>query len=416
MSLQGPILLVANKAGGALAQALTEAGAFPIVDVSWAGAQTALTEVQPAAIVAFEPGTPADHEAATGLSRQVAAAAPFIPMLVCRRNGGAATLPDALPIADDAPAGQLIARLSSALRLRTLHSTVLGRAKALESERNIIAELPAGDPLDDATVLLVGRGRHHPTLSVAVGERMGVMGALSVDAAARCLNAREVDGIIIGDGLPAGSVNAFLALLAEDSRFRDLPVAVLAASDDAPGLPNFVRADDPLALLGRAIPLVRMRAFETVLKRLLQSIEHKGMIDARTGLFNAAAFGDALPRAIEDCAGRGVALSLARFSFEQAIDRRTSMDAARLVSRLMRDTDFACREDDGSILFVFGDTELRDAHVAARRLASVLKHTMLRIDREQPNVSPSVTLATLKTADTAASLLERVASRPVAAA
>jgi hypothetical protein len=111
-----------------------------------------------------------------------------------------------------------------------------------------------------------------------------------------------------------------------------------------------------------------------------------------------------------------VALSLARFSFEQAIDRRTSMDAARLVSRLMRDTDFACREDDGSVLFVFGDTELRDAHVAARRLASVLKHTMLRIDREQPNVSPTVTLATLKPADTAASLLERVAPRPVAAA
>ena len=46
-----------------------------------------------------------------------------------------------------------------------------------------MAELPAGDPLDDATVLLVGRGRHYPTLSVAVGERMGVMGALSIDTA-----------------------------------------------------------------------------------------------------------------------------------------------------------------------------------------------------------------------------------------
>ena len=60
---------------------------------------------------------------------------------------------------------------------------------------------------------------------------------------------------------------------------------------------------------------------------------------------------------------RGTRLSLARFSFDDPIDRRTSMDAARLVSRLVRDVDFACRQDDGSILFAFGDTDLRDAHV-----------------------------------------------------
>ena len=46
----------------------------------------------------------------------------------------------------------------SAQRLRTLHATVLGRAQTLKDERNIVAELPTGDPLDDATVLLVGRG------------------------------------------------------------------------------------------------------------------------------------------------------------------------------------------------------------------------------------------------------------------
>ena len=113
---------------------------------------------------------------------------------------------------------------------------------------------------------------------------------------------------------------------------------------------------------------------------------------------------------------RGARLSLARFSFDDPIDRRTSMDAARLVSRLVRDADFACRQDDGSILFAFGDTDLRDAHVVARRLASVLKHTMLRADRERPGVSPSVTLATLKPADTMHTLLARVAPRPVAAA
>ena len=71
---------------------------------------------------------------------------------------------------------------------------VIGRAQSLKADRNIVADLPPGDPLDDATVLLVGRGRHHATLSVAVGERMGVMGALSIDAAARCLTAHPSNG------------------------------------------------------------------------------------------------------------------------------------------------------------------------------------------------------------------------------
>lgn len=415
MSLQGPILIVADKPAGGLAQAFTDAGAFPVVEASWAGAPTAVAEVKPSAIVLSEPGA-TDTAAAMALTRHVATAMPFIPMLIRVRDEAAPALPDALPVRDDAPAEQLIARVASALRLRTLHSAVIGRAKSLQAERNIVAELPAGDPLDDAIVLLIGRGRHHATLSVAVGERMGVMGALSIDQGAGCLKAREFDGIVIGDGLAAGSVEAFLMVLSEDTRFRDLPVAVLAATADAGKLPNFVRARDPAVLLACAVPFIRMRARETALKRLLHSIEHKGMIDARTGLFHESAFGEALARAIEDCGERGVRLSLARFSFDAPLDRRTSMDAARLISRLVRDTDFACRQDDGSILFAFGDTELRDAHVAARRLASVLKHTMLRIERDRPGVSPAVTLATLKPADSMHSLLARVASCPVAAA
>ena len=87
------------------------------------------------------------------------------------------------------------------------------------TERDIIAEMPAGDPIEDATVMVVGRGRMHPTLSVAVGERMGVVGAMSVDLAARCLNARDIDGIVIGDGLSPKMVIALLVVLGEDAAF-----------------------------------------------------------------------------------------------------------------------------------------------------------------------------------------------------
>jgi hypothetical protein len=415
MSLQGPILIVADKPGGGLAQAFADAGAFPIVEASWAGAPTAAAEVKPSAIVLSEPEA-ADQTAAAALARHAAGAVPFMPMFIRTREDMATALPQALAISDDAPPELLIARVASSLRLRMLHSTVLVRARSLKDERNIVAELPVGDPLDDATVLLIGRGRHHPTLSVAVGEHMGVIGALSIEHGAACLKAREVDGIIIGDGLAKGPVDAFLTLLSEDARVRDLPVAVLGTGRDAGKLPNFVGARDPLVLLERAVPLIRMRTLEAALKRLLQSIECKGMLDARTGLFNADAFGQALVLSIQDAEDRGTRLSLARFSFEEPLDARTSMDAARLVSRLVRDVDFACRQDDGSILFAFGDTDLRDAHVAARRLASVLRHTMLRADRQRPAVSPSVVLATLKPSDTMHTLLARVAPRAVAAA
>ena len=325
-------------------------------------------------------------------------------------------IPGVLPIGAEAPIGQMIARLSSAIRLRSLHATVIGRAETLKDERNIIADLPEGDPLDDATVLVVGRGPAYPALTTAVGERVGVMGALSLDGVAGCLGAREIDGLVIGDGLPARSLEAFFHAIADDGRFRDLPVAALGYGIEPENLGNFIRAPEPAMLVERMLPLVRARALEGQLKRLLSSIEHKGMLDARTGLLFADAFSRDLDRAIDDAADRGVALSVARFSFEEEMDRRASFDAARLISKLTRNIDFACRHDDGSIVAVFTQTDLKAAHVVARRLASVLKHTMLRADRERPNNGPAVTLATLKDADTAHSLIARVTPRPVAAA
>ena len=140
------------------------------------------------------------------------------------------------------------------------------------------------------------------------------------------------------------------------------------------------------------------------------------MLDPQTGLLHLRAFGQDLERAIADATERGVNLSIARFAFEDAVDRRTSMDAARLVSRLIRNIDFGCRQDDGSILCVFTETDLRAAHLVARRLASVLKHTMIKPERERSRINASVTLATLKPSDTLLTLMARVAPRPVAAA
>ena len=413
MSLQGPIVVVAEKPDGRLVEALTAAGAFPVIETSWSAAADAIRSIKPCALVIADRAP--DPDFALALDRQIAESEPYLPAISLVAEEQAPSIQNALPVMADAPAERLFARLTSAMRLRSLHATAIGRAATLKAERNILAEIPAADPLDDATVLVVGRGRAHPTLSVAVGERMGVMGALSIDFAAQCLNAREIDGIVIGDGLSPRMVVAMLVVLGEDVRFRELPVALLGAEERIDELPNLIHARDPRVLVDRLVPMVRARSLEARLKRLLKSIEAKGMIDARTGLLRTEAFGNDLARAIEDAAERGIGLSVARFSFEEALDLRASLDAARLMSRRMRDVDFACRQDDGSIVAAFTATDLRAAHVVARRLASVLKHTMLRPTREQTKITATVTIATFKPGDTPLSLMARVASQTVAA-
>jgi hypothetical protein len=285
--------------------------------------------------------------------------------------------------------------------------------RTLSSRGEVLPELPMGDPLDEATVLVAGRGRSYPELSVAVGERVGLVGALSVESAARALNIRDIDGMVIGDGFGPKIVEALLTVLADDVRFRDLPVVVLGGHPAtiepyALELANLERiSEGPQRLVERFLPYVRLHAFGQRLKRMLKSLDAKGMLDPDTGLLAHDAFWRDLNRAVGDAEKRGVGLSIARVSFV-APDRRTSLDAARLVGRLMRQVDFACREADNSIFAVFTETDLRAAHVVARRIASILKNTMLAPDRKKSGIDTEVTLATLKPTDNVDSLIARI--------
>src|SRR4051812_5353970 len=136
--------------------------------------------------------------------------------------------------------------------------------RRLDGEPLARTALPDFDPTRDATVLLIGRGAAYPALSVALGERMGVVGALSIEAAARHLNMRDLDGIVLGEGFSPRVVDAFLTVLSEDTRFRNLPVLVTMGGRTAScGLPNleFI-SGDPAWVASNALPLVRQHAFE----------------------------------------------------------------------------------------------------------------------------------------------------------
>jgi hypothetical protein len=420
MSLQGPMLLVAEQPAADLVVALSAAGAFPVVEAKWADAATAFSAVRPASVVIAEPGPVPDEAAAKALSRQITnAEGPIVPVIARVAGDRDAALPIALPNDAGLPVERLIARLRSALRVRALHATVLRRLETFDAHGGKLPELPVGDALEDATVLIAGRGPLYPALSVAMGERVGMLGALSVETVARHLSARDIDGIVIGDGLPVRKVEAFLTVLTEDSRYRDIPVAVIGETPPgfAEKLPNIDHvAGDPVRVVARMVPLVRLHAFERRLKRVLVSLEAGGMFDAVTGLLTRDAFWQELAKAVAEASDRSQALSLARLSFEGPLDGRASLDAARLLTRLTRNIDFATREADGDIMIAFTQTDLRSAHVIARRIAAALKNTILSPIGSNATIAANLTLATLKAEDTLDSLVMRVMGIPAVAA
>jgi hypothetical protein len=424
MALQGPLAVIADHPARDVVEALRAAGAYPIVEARWADAPAALQARPPQAVILAE-ACP-DRTRASALAKALSAQAEqdadlFVPVIARTRDHAALSLPpclaDALAITAKAPAERLVRRLSAALRVRTLHGTVLRRMRTLATRGQKLPELPDADPLDEARVLVAGRGRSYPGLCTATGERVGVIGALTVEGAASALKSRDVDAMIIGEGFGTRVVEALLTVLAEDARFRDLPVAVVGkhsavGENFAAALPNLERiADGPQRVIEHLLPYIRVHAFARRLKRMLASLDAKGAIDPDTGLLANTIFWRDLNRAVDDADKRGAALSIARFSLPAA-DRRTSLEAARLVGKLMRQVDFACQEADKSIFTVFTETDLRAAHVVARRIASVLKNVMLTTDGKRPGSEPAVTLATLKPSDNTDSLIARVVEEP----
>jgi hypothetical protein len=397
MSQQGPIIVVSTGGRPSFAGAL-DTRMFPVIDTAFADAPRAVEQLRPAAVLvamreAIEPGFEA-------LAKLIAAQRPYLPLIAI---DPLTALPDnAIPFAQGGDnLDRLTARLNAALRIRTLHSTVMRR---LDDDPAALADT---DPARDATVLLIGRGAAYPSLSVALGGRMGVVGALSIEAAAKHLNVRDIDGIVLAEGFSARVEDAFLTVLTEDARFRNLPVVVtsegLAPAYDLPNL-EFM-SGDPDRIAANALPLVRQHAFESHLRRTLRSIDAGGLLDPQTGLLTLAAFDRDFATAVYQTLSRGGGLSVARFAFDSE-HPRARLDGARILSRLMRQMDFGVVREDGSVLVAFAETDLRTVHMIARRLSSVMRHTCYG-KRDAP-AELAVTVATLLPTDSAKSLLARL--------
>jgi GGDEF domain-containing protein len=416
MSLQGPVVVVAEHHSPDLIEAVSRTGAFPVIEASCAEAAAAIAASDPAAVILADAPAASDPDLGEALTRAITRRTPIVPVVACTGDTDILPYREALAMSLDAAPQAVAARLSSVLRVRALHASVLRRAEAARAAGRALPPTPANDPIEDATVILAGRGRSYPGLSVALGERTGLIGALTIEAAARYLKARDADGLVIGDGFYPHNVEALLTVIAEDSRFRDLPVGVIGrpAGIDARQLPHLVCADGPACLVSRILPLIRLHAFEARLRRTLDALATDGIVDPATGLMHEDAFLAELERVMRDAGQRSSGLSVARLSFEAGTDPRVLNDAARLVSKLVRGADFACRNRDGAILIAFADTAPREAQTVAKRLAGVLRNTMLQPGRRRP-VSPNIHLTGWRSSDTPASLLARVVPATVAA-
>jgi hypothetical protein len=155
MSQAGPIILVASAGQAGLASALTDSELYPVVDATWADARDAVQRLQPAAVIIADPDP---ENRLPELARQIAAREPYVPLIVVAPRQ---PLPDnALvftPTEDRFE--RLLPRLSSALRVRTLHDTVLRR---IGNDPALRTSLLQTDPLTDA---------HHEVDVVEHGER-----------------------------------------------------------------------------------------------------------------------------------------------------------------------------------------------------------------------------------------------------
>ena len=401
MSQQGPLIVVSTAGRPSFASTLDDAKMFPMIDAGWADASRAIEQLQPAAVLV------ATDEAAEprlqALAKQVAAQRPYLPLITVDPT---TSLPDnAIPFSQSGGSfDRLTARLRASLRVRALDIAVMRR---LDGEQLARSTLPDFDPARDATVLLIGRGAAYPALSVSLGERIGVVGALSIEAAAKHLNTRDIDGIVLGEGFSPRVVDAFLTVLTEDARFRNLPVVMTSdALAPAYDLPNLeIITGEPAHIAANALPLIRQHAFEAHLTRTLKSIDAEGLLDVRTGLLTPAAFHRDFATAVYQTVSRGGGFSVARFAFDPA-HPRAQLDGARIISRLMRQADFGAAQDDGSVIVAFADTDLRNGHMIARRLTSVMRHTSH--GKRDARSEPSVTVATMLPDDSAKSLLARL--------
>ena len=156
MSQHGPIIAIVTGEQSPLVTAVAAAKLNSVTTVNWTAASQALDLLSPAAVIAE--GSAENPIAFAATAGRLAARKPYIPLIVT--DPGIPVPNNAIPLSSiETSPGRLAARLRAALRVRALDITLSQR---LADNPTSVRHLADTDPLQDATVLLLGRGTSYP--------------------------------------------------------------------------------------------------------------------------------------------------------------------------------------------------------------------------------------------------------------
>lgn len=198
---------------------------------------------------------------------------------------------------------------------------------------------------------------------------------------------------MLGEGFSLRVIDAFLTVLAEDARFRNLPV-VVTSGELAPtyNLPNLeIISGDPASIVATALPLVRLHAFRGAFEPHA-ALDRRRRIDRRA---HRPARDRVRTRFLRPpCITRSSAAADCRPLRLRSRASARQFDGARIISRLMRQMDFGAIHDDGSSHQSCSPELICTTRMIARRLGSVMRHTTY--GKRDTNVEPAITVATLQ--------------------
>src|ERR1700682_6221693 len=103
MASLGPIVVVAENPAAEAVEALSDAGAFPIVEAGWADARAAIDEIPPSALLLAEPARPPNPRLAQVLPSRIEAMSLLMPVLARLGNDGMVPIPSALAVSVKEP-------------------------------------------------------------------------------------------------------------------------------------------------------------------------------------------------------------------------------------------------------------------------------------------------------------------------
>jgi hypothetical protein len=127
MSLQGPVVVVAEQPSPDLIAAISETGAFPVIEASCAQASAAIAAADPCAIILADAHAANDRNLGECLTRTMTRRTPIVPVVACAAANDVLPYREALTMPLDAAPAAVAKRLSSVLGAPKPHAPPVRR-------------------------------------------------------------------------------------------------------------------------------------------------------------------------------------------------------------------------------------------------------------------------------------------------